>query len=213
MKLKGIHLFIILLLSLIFCCGLGNKIFEGMSAGRNDMEATRSNRGQGSFRDTPVTPWSSFNEDDYPQASINGPTYNAFGYNYKEGLETITPTSNTAPTTNTATTNTSADKTVVVVNGKTITATHDNTVLGIPKSQIPSGDEDLYILKSQVVPPVCPICPSPIISCDKKKDCPPCAPCGRCPEPSFECKKVPSYKPENQYLPVPVLADFSSFGM
>ena len=30
---------------------------------------------------------------------------------------------------------------------------------GIPKSQIPAGDEDLYILKSQIVPPVCPVCP------------------------------------------------------
>ena len=39
---------------------------------------------------------------------------------------------------------------------------------GIPRSQILPGQEDLYILKSQVVPPVCPICPSPIIKekCD-----------------------------------------------
>ena len=31
---------------------------------------------------------------------------------------------------------------------------------GIPASQIVPGDEDLYILKSQVVPPVCPACPT-----------------------------------------------------
>ena len=88
---------------------------------------------------------------------------------------------------------------------------------GIPASQIPSGQEDLYILKSQVVPPVCPVCPSITSSSndpDKESKCPPCAPCARCPEPSFECKKVPNYSAiDNQYLPQPVLSDFSTFGM
>ena len=42
----------------------------------------------------------------------------------------------------------------------------------------------------------------------------PCPPCGRCPEPSFDCKKVPNYSSTNsEYLPVPVLTDFSQFGM
>jgi len=36
----------------------------------------------------------------------------------------------------------------------------------------------------------------------------------RVPEPSFECKKVPNYNAiDNQYLPQPVLNDFSTFGM
>ena len=87
MKLRGIHIFIILLLSLIFCCGLGNKIFEAMTSRESDMKETRVNRGQGSFRDIPVKPWSSFNEDDYPQANISGPTYTDVTYSYKEGLE------------------------------------------------------------------------------------------------------------------------------
>jgi hypothetical protein len=30
----------------------------------------------------------------------------------------------------------------------------------VSSSQIPPGDEDLYILKSQVIPPVCPACPA-----------------------------------------------------
>ena len=48
------------------------------------------------------------------------------------------------------------------------------------------------------------ICPTP----------PPCPPCGRCPEPSFECKKVPNYASTNsEFLPMPVLGDFSQFGM
>jgi len=88
---------------------------------------------------------------------------------------------------------------------------------GIPASQIPPGQEDLYILKSQVVPPVCPVCPEPIVQCPNDFDaskCPPCPPCARCPEPAFDCKKVPNYNAFNpDYMPVPVLNDFSSFGM
>jgi hypothetical protein len=84
---------------------------------------------------------------------------------------------------------------------------------GIPRSQIPPGQEDLYILKSEVVPPVCPACPA-AASCPRQEPCPPCPACARCPEPSFECKKVPNYNSINSnYLPVPVLADFSTFGM
>ena len=66
---------------------------------------------------------------------------------------------------------------------------------GIPRSQIPPGQDDLYILKSEVVPPVCPACPPQIMKCkgDDNKKPPPCPPCARCPEPSFECKKVPNY--------------------
>lgn len=88
---------------------------------------------------------------------------------------------------------------------------------GIPRLQIPPGDEDLYILKSEVVPPVCPKCPAPIVRENSDKDsskCPPCPPCARCPEPAFDCVKRPNYGAMNpNYLPVPVLSDFSSFGM
>jgi hypothetical protein len=84
---------------------------------------------------------------------------------------------------------------------------------GIPAYQIPPGQEDLYILKSQVVPPVCPACPAVSSSCPRDEPCPACPPCARCPEPSFECKKVPNYNAMNEdYLPQPVLNDFSSFG-
>jgi len=101
-------------------------------------------------------------------------------------------------------------------------ATYDNSAYmnslpqGIPRSQIPPGQEDLYILKSEVVPPVCPA-PTVIQVPSEKFDvtkCPPCPPCNRCAEPSFECKKVPNYGAFNQdFMPVPVLSDFSSFGM
>lgn len=89
-----------------------------------------------------------------------------------------------------------------------------NSVLpeGIPRSQIPPGQEDLYILKSEVVPPVCPACPV-ASSCPRQEPCPACPPCGRCPEPSFECKKVPNYNAiNNQYLPAPFVNSFASFG-
>lgn len=83
----------------------------------------------------------------------------------------------------------------------------------VRKKDIPPGDEDLYILKSEIVPPVCPKCPD-MPACPKQKPCPPCPPCGRCPEPSFTCKKVPNYASSStEYLPRPVLADFSQFGM
>jgi hypothetical protein len=107
---------------------------------------------------------------------------------------------------------------------------------GIPGSQIPPGQEDLYVLKSQIVPPSCPTCPtcpafSPASSSDTKsmsttsmmpapqqqqpkETCPPCPSCARCPEPAFDCKKVPNYNAmNNEFLPIPVLNDFSSFGM
>tara|TARA_A100001035_G_C27738890_1_gene480505 strand:+ start:802 stop:1218 length:417 start_codon:yes stop_codon:yes gene_type:complete len=76
-------------------------------------------------------------------------------------------------------------------------------------------DSDAYALKSQMVPPVCPACPK---KCDKQREkpCPPCPPCARCPEPAFDCKKVPNYDistPEvlDKYLPKPILTDFSNF--
>lgn len=94
-------------------------------------------------------------------------------------------------------------------------ATPENTIFGIPGSSIPPGHEDLYILKSQVVPPVCPQCPSIEVNESLLKEkCRPCPPCARCPEPNFTCEKVPNYSlgNQNQFLPMPILNDFSTFG-
>jgi hypothetical protein len=103
--------------------------------------------------------------------------------------------------------------------GNTVAGTTNNNEYystlppGIPASQIPPGQEDLYILKSEIVPPVCPACPTNA-SCPRQEPCPPCPACARCPEPSFECKKVPNYNAiNNDFLPAPVLNDFSQFGM
>ena len=76
---------------------------------------------------------------------------------------------------------------------------------GISKDMIPPGEEHLYVLKSQIVPPVCPQCPkceAPKSSgsgskCGHEKECPPCPRPQRCPEPAFTCKKVPNYSAAN----------------
>tara|TARA_Y100000591_G_scaffold331535_1_gene365766 strand:- start:4888 stop:6228 length:1341 start_codon:yes stop_codon:yes gene_type:complete len=95
------------------------------------------------------------------------------------------------------------------------------------KSQIPRGQEDQYVLKSQIVPPVCPACP-PVLAgggcpaackakcapCPRPPPIQPCPPCARCPEPDFQCKKVPNYGTRDipGALPMPRLNSFSQFG-
>jgi|TARA_B100000795_G_scaffold269271_1_gene258157 hypothetical protein len=82
---------------------------------------------------------------------------------------------------------------------------------GVKKHDIPEGDEHLYILKSEIVPPVCPKCPDGA-SCPRETPCPACPPCARCPEPAFTCKKVPNYTSRNQReLPLPMLNTFAAF--
>lgn len=112
---------------------------------------------------------------------------------------------------------------------------------GIPGNMIPKGKEDLYILKSEIVPPVCPRCP--VMCADKKKKCPPCPSCARCPpgSGSSSSKGCPDYgnqvadpsdpngtnqsggsgstndysqyRHNKKFLPVPVVSGFSTFGM
>jgi hypothetical protein len=125
--------------------------------------------------------------------------YNGYNYNYySEPTTTASAGSVTGPNGNTA---------------AYATGPYGNNVAGVSGSAIPPGDEDLYILKSQVVPPVCPACPA-AASCPRQEPCPACPACARCPEPAFECKKVPNYNNINDnYLPMPILSDFSTFGM
>lgn len=72
-----------------------------------------------------------------------------------------------------------------------------------------------YMLKTEMVPPVCPKCPDVTIDESfQRKKCPPCPPCARCPEPAFKCKKVPDYSfstMNNLPEPMPMLNDFSQF--
>lgn len=131
-------------------------------------------------------------------ASVTGPQGNS--WNYAQG-----PMGNSVSGVTTTSNNSNGDY-------------NSSLPAGIPASNIPYGSEDLYILKSSVVPPVCPVAPPCPQNCNKNKDTPPpCPPCARCPEPSMTCKAVPNYSQgagaNNQYLPIPVLSSFSSFGM
>jgi hypothetical protein len=92
-----------------------------------------------------------------------------------------------------------------------------------PVQPITHDFKDLYQLKTETFPHVktdayVEDSEDEEKGCKKNDDlsdgkCPPCPPCARCPEPSFECKKVPNYSSGNdQYLPRPVLNDFSEFG-
>lgn len=86
--------------------------------------------------------------------------------------------------------------------------------VGIKKTDIPVGQENLYILKTEIVPPVCPVCPNINIASLKKEQCPPCPACERCPESKFECKKVPKYDTADKgFLPNAVLSNYTQFGM
>jgi len=134
----------------------------------------------------------------------------------------------------------------------TISSQQAQTINGIPGRSIPIGQEDLYILKSQIVPPVCPACPQICAGKSSKESCPPCPSCARCPESTdFSCKRVPNYstntagsgssgdsmwgpsssnvsssngangsastysqyRNNTKFSPVPVISDFSTFGM
>lgn len=96
----------------------------------------------------------------------------------------------------------------------------------VSKNNIPAGEEDKYILKTQIVPPVCPRCPDVIQKCDHEggsdggsgggssSKCPPCPAPQRCPEPAYDCKLVPNFrKRSGDHIPRPLLTDFSQFGM
>lgn len=143
MKFQKIHLFVILLLSLVFCGCLGSFVREGMT-----------------------------NQEPSDTSDDNEHNTNVDSFQSSASLPE-----------------------------------------GVHRSDIPPGQQDMYILKSEVVPPVCPRCPQ-AAACPRQEKCQPCPPCARCPEPAFECKKVPNYSSSNDnYLPRPVLADFSQFGM
>ena len=257
MKLKAYHLFIVLLLALMFCSCLGNPMREGYTSntysGPEGNEATVYTSASG--RKAVAKDGSVYYNGNYDNTynNANKATYTgrygnqATVYTGPDGNKAVSVYSNnnassttyTGPRGNQATVYTGPEgNTAVNVNGNdyygnnnasstTYTGPRGNqatvytgpggnkavsTNRGIYRNQIPYGQEDLYILKSEVVPPVCPACPQSA-ACPRQKPCQPCPPCARCPEPAFECKKVPNYNSSNdQFLPRPVMSDFSQFG-
>jgi len=172
--------------------GDGKQVVEITGPGGNKMYYTGDNKNAYSSQDSTLNQYSA-------NSNTTGTDYlNAFTYNGGQANLYTGPAGNTYATYDSS-------------------AYYNSLPQGIPRSMIPPGQEDLYILKSEVVPPVCPKCPDTIVQCPDNNDvtkCPPCPPCARCPEPAFDCKKVPNYKAFNpEYMPVPVLSDFSGFGM
>ena len=235
MKLKAVHLFLILLGVLILSHSLG-RIVEGFS--ESETKEKRENDGNKlekktkkdfnklmtdfdklhTFDNTDKHDKKEHNKNKHhkKETDDNSDIYDYTNKNSNDNIDMTNSDYYIGPAGDTVLTGPSSGSTY---HKKANSNKLDNhTPLGIPGSQIPSGDEHLYILKSEVIPPVCPACPS-ITACPNKNSKnngtpPPCPPCARCPEPAFDCKKVPNYNRNNsQYLPVPVLSDFSQFGM
>lgn len=194
MKLQGVHIFLILLASLFFACCLGTVVEGYTQRTIENSSGDSATVYSGANGNRAVVTNESSNESN--DESINGNTSTIYGSNggsveTAEGPYGAQVAKVTGPEGNSA----------VVANGR-----------GISRSDIPRGDEDLYILKSEIVPPVCPKCPT-VCPTSRTEAPPPCPACARCPEPAFDCKKVPNYKSNNtQFLPKPMLSDFSTFG-
>ena len=220
MKLNKVHLFVVMLLALVFCSFLGGACGGGLE-GFNMPSDTSPYRGKGQYSDQ----FSSYgnmysdnkqfakqqdainNRKDKPAAPDYNPDYTPSNPGDDDADSKFAPFSANGSGSSGA--------------GSSVAG---SSAAGIPASQILPGQEDMYILKSSVVPPVCPACPA--VRCNgngKHGDgannstpakCPPCPPCARCPEPSFDCKKVPNYSlSNNNALPRPVLSSFSQFGL
>jgi hypothetical protein len=251
MKLNSVHLFGILLLSLLLGSFLGRFIDIGDKY-KEGIQNGSETRNQHTGGDIDMTPNPSL-----PQGSAD-PSGNDNG-----------ESTSTAPQQQPETFNSLFDTILPSNKDKELElfepyaplreklSNRSDSSKGITKDQIPPGQEHLYVLKSQVVPPSCPTNPgfsnhsqesgennddeadgedsnleleqedSSGLSNglgaafrgtggSKNKKCPPCPACARCPEPSFECKKVPNYSVSangSMSVPRPVLADFTQFGM
>lgn len=207
MKLTKVHLFIVLLLALVFCSFLGGSCAS--LEGFNMPSDSSPYDGKGQYSDK----FSSYN--DLYKANDKFSKEQDKAYDRKDKVLPSNPNESSDSVSKYAPYDGSSDKSRVI-------SRHGSNE-GIPASQILPGQEDLYILKSSVVPPVCPACPAMKCSGGSgsgggdsggEKKCPPCPPCARCPEPAFECKKVPNYSSSNDdVLPRPVLNSFSQFGL
>ena len=197
MKLTKVHLFIILLLALVFCSFLGGACGGSSLEGFNMPSDSTPYNGTGQYSD---------------KYSSYGKMYSA-NKKFSKQQDAAYDRKDKVPTGNA---NDDASK-YAPYDSNGNGSSSGSSSQGIPASQIPPGQEDLYMLKSEIVPPVCPACPA--TKCESsssggEKKCPPCPPCARCPEPAFECKKVPNYNSsDDNVLPRPVLNSFSQFGM
>jgi hypothetical protein len=228
MKLTKIHIFLILLLALVLCSTLGmcsNQGLEGFSNRSDDKRLYNTYSDYNTQKNDDTV--RSVNHSDNKSSNYNNPFYNKANWNSDKddlnaGDDNDRSSMNTKKSKYSDYRN-DADSNVKIIdrlgifdsvakgnmNGSMYnikeTVTKENE--GVPKSRIPPGQENLYILKSEIVPPICPACPT--VNCNNssnsEKKCQPCPPCARCPEPSFECKKVPNYNSRGlmNQLPIP----------
>jgi len=201
MNLTKVHLFVILLLALVLCSFLGGACGDAGLEGFNMPSDSSPYKGKGQYSDK----FSSYGN----MYSANKQYAKGQDALYDRKDKPLPPSSNMGD-------NDDGDSKFAPFSAGASGAGASGA--GIPASQIIPGQEDMYMLKSSIVPPVCPACPS--VKCNNgggnstPAKCPPCPPCARCPEPSFECKKVPNYNiTDNNVLPRPVLSSFSQFGM
>ena len=228
MKLTKIHIFLILLLALVLCSTLGMCANQGLEGFSNRSDDKRSYDTYSDYNtqknDDNVR---SVNHSDNKSSNYNNPFYNKANWN-RDKDDLNAGDDNDRSSMNTKNPKYSdyrneADSNVKIIdrlgifdsvakgnmNGPmyNIKETVIKEDEGVPKSRIPPGQENLYILKSEIVPPICPACPN--VNCNNssnsEKKCQPCPPCARCPEPSFECKKVPNYNSRGlmNQLPIP----------
>ena len=228
MKLTKIHIFLILLLALVLCSTLGICSNQGLEGFSNRSDDKRSYETYSDYNtqknDDSVR---SVNHSDNKSSNYNNPFYNKANWNSdKDDLNSGDDNDRSSMNTKNpkySDYRNGADSNVKIIdrlgifdsvakgnmNGSmyNIKETVIKEDEGVPKSRIPPGQENLYILKSEIVPPICPACPN--VNCNNssnsEKKCQPCPPCARCPEPSFECKKVPNYNSSGlmNQLPIP----------
>lgn len=210
MNLTKVHLFVILLLALVLCSFLGGSCGDNAGLEGFNMPSDSSPyKGKGQYSD---------------QFSNYGDLYSA-NKQYSKGQDALydrkdkplAPDYNPDYSPSNPGDDDDDQKFAPFASSASASGASSASEAGIPASQIIPGQEDMYILKSSIVPPVCPVCPA--VRCNNNKNstpakCPPCPPCSRCPEPSFECKKVPNYSmTDNNALPRPVMSSFSQFGL
>jgi hypothetical protein len=197
MNLTKVHLFVILLLALVLCSFLGGSCGDNAGLEGFNNSSNSSNNSNSQYSD---------------QFSSYGNMYSA-DKKYAKGQDVLYDRKD-KPLAPEEGDDDDDQKFAPFSSGASGSSASE---AGIPAGQIIPGQEDMYILKSSIVPPVCPVCPA--VRCNNHKNstpakCPPCPPCSRCPEPSFECKKVPNYSmTDNNALPRPVMSSFSQFGL
>ena len=119
------------------------------------------------------------------------------------------------------TTNDCYDENHKSINSRNINVKRDNKLNdyfiknGISKNNIPEGDEHLYILKSKIVPPVCPICPSyTSVSCDRNNNNNTSnnnTSNNNTSNNNTSNNNTSNNNTSNNNMPIPVLANFSKF--